>query len=103
MNNINKFLILAVLTFALTTSLSAEKYKGEIRRNTTVNTKAAACLPATNSNELTINNVRAYLETNGTMWFKEIAQYEIPKGSEKHPCLLLHYGLGGWMLTNSLN
>lgn len=102
MNNINKFLILAVLTFVLTTSLSAEKYKGEIRRNTTVNTKAAACLPATNSNELTINNVRAYLETNGTMWFKEIAQYEIPKGSGKTSMFAAALWIGGLDVNQQL-
>ena len=66
------------------------------------NIKAAACLPATNSNELTINNVRAYLETNGTMWFKEIARYEIPKGSGKTSMFAAALWIGGLDVNKQL-
>lgn len=95
MKNIAKLLTIA-LTVAIFTAnpLFAEKYKGTVERRAT-QTKAAGCLPATNSNELTINNVRAYLETNGTMWFKEIAQYEVPRGSGKTSMFAAALWIGG--------
>ncbi|HHU46556.1 MAG TPA: T9SS type A sorting domain-containing protein [Bacteroidales bacterium] len=103
MNNVSKFLILAVLVFSIATPLSAKKFKGEVRPSPNMqNIKAAACLPATNSNELTINNVRAYLETNGTMWFKEIARYEIPKGSGKTSMFAAALWIGGLDVNKQL-
>ncbi|MBO4654056.1 MAG: hypothetical protein J5644_00740 [Bacteroidales bacterium] len=95
MKNIFKILFLAVLVLASGT-LSAEKYRGSTAVPKRVQTRAAStCLPATNSNELTINNVRAYLETNGTMWFEEIAQYEVPYGSGKTSMFAAALWIGG--------
>ncbi|MEG1555720.1 MAG: hypothetical protein RR356_03235, partial [Bacteroidales bacterium] len=95
MKNTNKVLFLAVLfaAFAIN-STYAEKPKGVIRKSV-AKAESATCLPANNSNELTINNVRAYLETNGTMWNKEIAQYEIPKGSGKTSMFAAALWIGG--------
>ena len=61
MKNISKLLVLAVLLVALATnSLYGEVWIGD--KGAKTNQKASAtCLPATNSNELTVNNVRAYL------------------------------------------
>ena len=68
MNNKNKILVLITLLVLLSApSLFARKYVGTIQAP--VQKESATCLPATNSNQLTINNVRAYVETNGTMWF----------------------------------
>ena len=101
MKNIIRFLILAVLVTALSNSIYAEKYKGDVHV-TAMNAKAATCLPATNSNELTINNVRAYVETNGTMWFKEVAEYEVPKGSGKTSMFAAALWIGGLDVNNQL-
>ncbi len=95
MKNISKILLLAALLLTAGT-VSAEKYRGATAVPRTATPRAAStCLPATNSNELTVNNVRAYLETNGTMWFEEIAQYEVPYGSGKTSMFAAALWIGG--------
>ncbi|HNW67432.1 MAG TPA: hypothetical protein PKK66_01080 [Bacteroidales bacterium] len=102
MKNINKILILAALLL-LTGSLYAAKYKGGVAQPRGLQPRAAAtCLPATNSNELTVNNVRAYLETNGTMWFDEIAEYEVPAGSGKTSMFAAALWIGGRDVNDQL-
>ena len=101
MKNINKILILVGI-FALLASSSAmaEKSKGVV---ISAKQKAnATCLPATNSNELTVNNVRAYLETNGTMWFKEVAEYEVPKESGMTSMFCAALWIGGRDINQQL-
>ncbi len=102
MKKISKLLVLAVLLVALATnSLYAEVWIGD--KGAKTNQKASAtCLPATNSNELTVNNVRAYLETNGTMWFKEIAEYEVPKNSGKTSMFCAALWIGGLDVNRQL-
>ena len=82
MNNKCKFLIVLSLIFlASTIQVQAEKYKGAIVKKSP---KANAnCNPPARSTELAFNGVRAYLKTNGTMWFRELAEYEVPKGTGK--------------------
>ncbi|MDR1758778.1 MAG: hypothetical protein LBR51_07515 [Bacteroidales bacterium] len=102
MKVINKVIILvSVLAVISVVSLHAEKRKGEVRAPQPKATNSK-CLPAANSNELTINNVRAYLETNGTMWFKEIAEYEVPKGSGKTSMFCAALWIGGRDASNQL-
>jgi hypothetical protein len=82
MKNIRQIFCLTLLLALVTTgSLRAEKVKGVVRSSSSAKAESATCLPASGSNELTVNNVRAYIETGGTMWFKEVAEYEVPKGS----------------------
>jgi hypothetical protein len=82
MKNIKQIFCLTLLMVLVTTgSLRAEKVKGVVRSSSSPKAESATCLPASGSNELTVNNVRAYIETGGTMWFKEVAEYEVPKGS----------------------
>ena len=82
MKNIKQIFCLTLLmVFVVTGSLRAEKVKGVVRSSSSAKAESATCLPASGSNELTVNNVRAYIETGGTMWFKEVAEYEVPKGS----------------------
>ncbi len=82
MKNIKQIFCLTLLiVFVMTGSLRAEKVKGVVRSSSSPKAESATCLPASSSNELTVNNVRAYIETGGTMWFKEVAEYEVPKGS----------------------
>ena len=82
MKNIRQIFCLTLLLALVTTgSLRAEKVKGVVRNSSSAKAESATCLPASGSNELTVNNVRAYIETGGTMWFKEVAEYEVPRGS----------------------
>ena len=82
MKNIKQIFCLTLLmVLVMTGSLRAEKVKGVVKRSSSAKAESATCLPASGSNELTVNNVRAYIETGGTMWFKEVAEYEVPKGS----------------------
>lgn len=82
MKNINKIFCLTLLMVCMVAgSVHAEKVKGVVRKSSSPKAESATCLPASSSNELTVNNVRAYIETGGTMWFKEVAEYEVPKGS----------------------
>ena len=82
MKNIRQIFCLTLLLALVTTgSLRAEKVKGVVRKSSSAKAESATCLPASGSNELTVNNVRAYIETGGTMWFKEVAEYEVPRGS----------------------
>lgn len=82
MKNINKIFCLTLLMVCMVVgSVHAEKVKGVVRKSSSPKAESATCLPASSSNELTVNNVRAYIETGGTMWFKEVAEYEVPKGS----------------------
>lgn len=94
MKNIVKFLCLTLLTVCMVNSLHAEKLKGE-RKSSTPKAESATCLPASSSNELTVNNVRAYIETGGTMWFKELAEYEVPAGSGKTSMFCAALWIGG--------
>lgn len=82
MKNINKIFCLTLLMVCMVAgSVHAEKVKGVVRKSSSPKAESATCLPASSSNELTVNNVRAYIETGGTMWFKEVAEYEVPRGS----------------------
>ena len=101
MNNKNKILVLiTLLVLIVSNSLFAKRYVGTIQAP--VQKESATCLPATNSNQLTINNVRAYVETNGTMWFKEIAQYEVPRGSSKTSMFAAALWIGGRDVSGQL-
>jgi len=83
MNNKNKFLIVLSLLFAVASlQVHAERYKGIIMKNSPK--ENSECFAPGKKTELSLNNVRALLRTNGTMWFEEnVAHYEVPKGSGK--------------------
>jgi len=95
MNNRCKFLIILFLIFTIANlNVQAEKYKGSIVKKSP---KASAdCYPPAKNTNLALNNVRAYLKTNGTMWFDESrAQYEVPKGSGKTSLFSSSLWIGG--------
>ena len=96
MKNSNKIFCLTLLLACMVAgSVHAEKHPGEVRKSSSPKAESATCLPASSSNELTVNNVRAYIETGGTMWFKEVAEYEIPKGSGKTSMFSAGLWIGG--------
>ncbi len=103
MKNINKVLSLTLLLVCMVFStVQAEKTKGVIRKSSAPKDESATCLPASSSNELTVNNVRAYIETGGTMWFKETAEYEVPIGSGKTSMFSAGLWIGGYDVNGQL-
>ncbi|MBO4504493.1 MAG: T9SS type A sorting domain-containing protein [Bacteroidales bacterium] len=103
MKNNNKIFCLMLLIACLFVgSVHAEKQKGVVRKSSTPKDESATCLPASSSNELTVNNVRAYLETGGTMWFKEVAEYEVPRGSGKTSMFSAGLWIGGRDINGQL-
>jgi len=101
MNNKSKFLIVLSLIFIVATlQVQAEKYKGVIMKNSP---KASAeCIAPAKITELSLNHVRALLKTNGTMWFIEKAEYEVPKGSGKTSMFSAALWIGGVDLSGQL-
>ncbi|MDR3046670.1 MAG: hypothetical protein LBU51_03525 [Bacteroidales bacterium] len=100
MKNTIQNLILAALCVVSITTLKAEKFKGAPSHY--VPKAEAQCLASSNSNELDLNNVRAYIQTNGKMWSKEIAEYEVPKGSGKTPMFSASLWIGGRDISGQL-
>ena len=96
MKNIRQIFCLTLLmVLVMSGTLRAEKVKGVVRSSSSPKAESATCLPASSSNELTVNNVRAYIETGGTMWFKEVAEYEVPRGSGKTSMFCAALWIGG--------
>ena len=60
MKNISKLLVLAAALLMTFGSVQAEKYRGGSAVSRIQPRAAATCLPASNSNQLLVNNVRAY-------------------------------------------
>ena len=104
MKNIKSIVAIAFIA-AFTVSLAkAERFVGDpVRKsNAKVAQKAATCLPASSSSELNINNVRAYIETSGSMWFKEIAKYVVPKSGDASSMFASALWIGGLDITGQL-
>jgi hypothetical protein len=97
MNSKFKFLIVLSLIFmGAIMQVQAEKYKGPIVKPKNSPKDAAGCLPPSRSSELSLNMVRAYLMTNGTMWNRSsMAEYEVPKGSGKTSMFSAALWIGG--------
>jgi len=104
MKNINRIISVAFLIIALVAveSLSAAKSKTVSPSKSSGAKADAICLPPSNDGEITINNVRAYIQTDGTMWSTEVAQYEIPKGSGKTSMFCAALWIGGTDRNNQL-
>ena len=103
-NTIKSLFLVALVLLSAIGTVQAERWVGDPKKKAQSQAKAgsAKCLSATNSNELTINNVRAYIETNGTMWNKELAEYEVPKGSGKSSMFAAALWIGGLDDNNQL-
>ncbi|MDR2972843.1 MAG: hypothetical protein LBU83_13115 [Bacteroidales bacterium] len=101
MNNKCKFLIVLSLIFIVATlQVHAEKSKGVVVKNSP---KASSeCLPSAKTTEISLNHVRALLKTNGTMWFREKAEYEVPKGSGKTSMFSAALWIGGVDIAGQL-
>ena len=102
MRNINRIVSLALAAMFTISLANAEKFVGDPVRKATVTQKAATCLPASSSSELNINNVRAYIETSGSMWFKEVAKYVVPKTGNASSMFAAALWIGGLDVTGQL-
>ena len=87
-----------LLAFFLATGVqAAEPDSSHYNKNKrALKTLAEGCAPATAQTDLNINNVRARILGGGDMWWDlNRAQYEVPKGSNKHSMFAGALWLGG--------
>ncbi|MDR1725597.1 MAG: hypothetical protein LBR28_04320 [Bacteroidales bacterium] len=92
---INKVLL---LLFCLTISMvaNAELYKGKTVKKRTNKADMEKCTKAQGSSELSINNVRARINTGGNMWFADSqARYYIPKDGTSTSMFAAALWIGG--------
>ncbi|PZF73787.1 T9SS type A sorting domain-containing protein [Taibaiella soli] len=103
--NSKKWLSLAMTTVftgvgLLATARPNQNFNGQRMTNGTQRTTASRdCKPATSAIDLDINNVRARLMTGGDMWWdqgKDVAAYEVPKGSGKSSLFAGSAWIGGY-------
>ena len=100
--NIMKFntTILAVMALLISTFSYGREYQGGGKRSASSGTgdaTAANCAPAVGAKELSINNVRALVQTGGDMWWDLVGvpRYEVPKGSGRTALFAGSLWLGG--------
>jgi hypothetical protein len=85
--------LLSVLTLGI---LHAREPDAASSRKSVLKQLAESCAPATAQADLNINNVRARILNGGDMWWDlNTAQYEVPKGSNKHSMFAGALWLGG--------
>ncbi|MGB1003176.1 MAG: T9SS type A sorting domain-containing protein [Salibacteraceae bacterium] len=94
-----KTTILAVLALLISTFTYAREYQGGSKKSGSGSDDAIAanCAPPVGWKELSINNVRAMIQTGGDMWWDLVGvpQYEIPKNSGKTSLFAGSLWLGG--------
>lgn len=85
-----------VLSFSLFTVVAKEPPAPASGKKSALQVLAEGCAPATAQTDLNINNVRARILAGGDMWWDlNSAQYEVPKGSNKHSMFAGALWLGG--------
>ena len=94
---IRNFLAFALVLAVGSTGLYAKEKPAKNNKNkTALEALAEGCAPATAQTDLNINNVRARILGGGDMWWDlNDAQYEVPKGSNKHAMFAGALWLGG--------
>ncbi len=108
MKKITNIFVLALIALLINFSANAEEYKGgksKSSKSSTVSARTAAgCLPGKTSNELSLNNVRARINTGGDMWWdlQGTPKYEIPRGSRKTSMFSASLWLGGTDVNGQL-
>ncbi len=104
MKNIVKVFSIVMATSLLGMSIaSAELYVGDPVHKASVGRKAAECVPASGSSQLSVNNVRAYIETSGSMWFNSSkAQYFIPASGNAASMFAAALWIGGMDVAGQL-
>ena len=94
---IRSFLTFALVFSVSITGLNAKEKPAKNNKNkSALEALAEGCAPATAQTDLNINNVRARILGGGDMWWDlNDAQYEVPKGSNKHSMFAGALWLGG--------
>jgi len=78
-----RYIYTVLILIALLANASARDYKG-LKTRKSAETITAGCLPASAETNLDLNNVRALILAQGSLWEGDSkAEYEIPKGSNK--------------------
>ena len=100
---ISSYFILAFLLIPFN-SLQAERNKEELGKKAASGQKAAGCVPASGSSYLSVNNVRVYIETSGTMWNDKNrnAQYIVPKEGSASSMYAAALWIGGKDIAGQL-
>jgi hypothetical protein len=81
---------------SITFSASAELYKGKVAKKKPNKASVERCSKATGSSELSVNNVRARINTGGTMWNSEsVARYYVPKDGQATSMFAAALWIGG--------
>lgn len=91
-------LFLVLFSGLLSMSLYAHKVPdANLKSSTASGNKAAGCVPATGKMDLSLNNVKARINTGGDMWWdlQGNALYEVPKGSGKMSMFSASLWIGG--------
>ena len=105
-NNIYKLFFIG-LGLSLSTSLNAREWIGAStkKKTNTVSTRAASCAPASQNRTLAFNNVSAYIENSGLLWYNRSisrASYLVPKDLGTSPIFAGGLWMGGVDATNQL-
>jgi len=88
-------LILICLSMA-TVVVNAENYKGKKIRKKINKSEVDKCSRAQGSAEISINNVRARINTSGNMWYDgSVSRYYVPKTGESTPMFCAALWIGG--------
>ena len=90
---------ITILSMGIAGHLCAHENFTSAHHRNQLKTTAGACLPASSSIDLDINNVRARLMTGGDMWWnigEQVAAYEIPIGSGKSSQFAASCWIGGY-------
>jgi len=88
---------ITTLSFALFTMVAFAKENVNQGITNSVNTRVAAgCNPTTTQTDLDVNNVRTTIMAGADMWWNlSDAQYEVPKGGNKHSLFAGSLWIGG--------
>lgn len=104
MRNIFRILILSLFCAGLTSGLYAVEYKfGNFKSKQSIKSTAAGCLDPSGFRFLSVNNVRARINTGGDMfWNFDLSQYYIPAETSKTSIFSSSLWIGGLDVNNQL-
>ncbi|MCK9204939.1 MAG: hypothetical protein M0P58_10970 [Bacteroidales bacterium] len=102
MKNILRFLVIAFCLWATNTVFAEEIHKSGGKSADVIKETAAGCAAGSSYKYLDINNVRTLMYSYGNGWFLEVAEYEIPKGSNKTSMFSTSLWIGGIDINNNL-
>jgi len=104
MKNIFRYLLFTVLIVGFSKSNYADKWPVLKSLKSENNTKAEACLPASASTDLNVNNVRARINTGGDMWWdlQSNPEYFIPSNTQKTSMFSAALWIGGLDVNGQL-